>query len=433
MKKEKKIKVWYILLFALIQFPLKLAGGLRYLAYIYIYFVPLLYLIFNINWLIKFCRRIKNIRIQLFKVIYAYLIFISIVWPIALGTFDFTYLTVYWGDLFLWLLKYLFLVAVFELHVDSDGNVECFIEYLARSVGLYVLVSLLCVISPSLRQFIFDKIYLSPTDILNYTRAEYRTRFGWAGWSSFNETAICTITVIILCIYILKSSGNIKKQTHYLVLSVFPLLGNALYGRIGLLTSLVCIGLTCIFVLFKGNLKYIFRLIVVAVILYLIFIMLKDKIEMLNSWYQWVFSIFVNYRKTGKLYDNVGSVQHLTSDMYWMPKSGTFLFGDGYYTNSDGTYYMSTDSGIMRPMLFYGMINYALSVFGALLIMREFAFEIIGNSSKKNIKFTMILLVISLMIFEFKGESLWMFLAVIIPIMNLAKGKKKNVIKKKKV
>ena len=37
------------------------------------------------------------------------------------------------------------------------------------------------------------------------------------------------------------------------------------------------------------------------------------------------------------------------------------------------------------------------------------------------------------MIFEFKGESLWMFLAVIIPIMNLAKGKKKNVIKKKRV
>lgn len=423
MTREKKIRWWYLLLVALIQFPLKLAGNLRYLTYIYIYVIPIIYLILNINWLFSFFNRIKTIRLQLFKIIYIYLFTISILWPLIFRTFDFSFVTLYWRGFFLWILKYVFLIAVFEKHISSENDIEYFVEYLGRSIMLYTLFSLICVLIPSFRKIAMQKIYLSTTDIINYQRAEYGTRFGWSGWSSFNETAICTITVVILCILILKNNNNIKKQTHFLILSIFPLLGNALYGRIGLLTSLVSIGFTCCFVFFKGNMKYIFIILVVAIGLYFIFVLLKDKVAMFKDWYQWVFSAFANYRKTGKFYDNMGSVQHLTSDMYWLPKMDTFLFGDGRYTNTDGTYYMYTDSGVMRPMLFYGIINYFISVMATFFVIIEFSINTVGHSNKKNIKLAIFLLLMSISIFEFKGESIWMFLAMIIPLTYLTRRK----------
>lgn len=418
MQNKYKLIFRYVLLFALVQFPLKMTGSLRYLAYIISYIIPLIYLFCNLYRTIELYKRGKNLRISIFKLIFAFLLIVTLLWPIILGTFDFTYLISYWSGMLLWLVKYTFLVVYFEKQIDKNRSIELFAEYFVASIAIYVMVSLVWCI-PGIRNIMTNFIYLSSTDIRNLQRAEYYTRFGWSGWTSFNETVICSIAVLILCILIIKNSENSKLQRHYLLLSLFPIIGNALFGRIGLLASVVCLAFTCFFVILKGNIKYLLITIAIVVGGSFLIIALKDKITIIKNWYNWVFSAFEAYRRTGMFYDNVGSVQHLTIDMYWMPEIETFLFGDGYYTGADGAYYLHTDSGIMRPMLFYGIINYALSIIGVLFLLREFSKDFFMGTKRKNIFLGMVLSVMSVAVFEFKGESLWMFIAIIFPLIML--------------
>ena len=44
--------------------------------------------------------------------------------------------------------------------------------------------------------------------------------------------------------------------------------------------------------------------------------------------------------------------------MYFPVEEKTFLIGDGKYTNEDGSYYMYTDAGYMRNILYFGILGF---------------------------------------------------------------------------
>ena len=418
MYKEKvKIKYWYVLLVALIQFPLKLTGNLFYLSYLFVYGVPFVYLLLNVRILFKIYKAASRIvDLQIFKLVYGYLLIFSVIWPIISGTFDFSYITLLWRSLFLWMLKYTFLLVVYKKNVNRNGDFEGFAVYFIKGVSLYTIVSLMALFILPIRNFMFRIIHLSENEITILQRGDSQTRFGWTGWSGFNETMVCTAAVVFVCILLIKNNCDRKKQIYLSRLMLFPLIGNALFGRIGLLASVACICLTYCFIFLKGNISYILRIFLFVVLAFVLFIILKEKIEILNNWYNWVFSAFENYLKKGKFYDSTGSIEHLTTDMYWMPEIGTFLFGDGYYTGMDGKYYMHTDSGIMRPMLFYGIINYVFSVLAVILLAKRFSVTVLNKKHKDN-KLIVIIIILYIAIFEFKGESLWMFIGIVLPIV----------------
>ena len=414
--KTKGINVCFVLLVAIIQFPIKLTVNLIYLSYVVTYGIPAVFLLFNINTLLKMISRYRTAQIQIFKLIYIYLFFISLIWPLVYQTYDYTYITKYWLGLALWILKYTFLTVFYEKYFNNGNGLELFAEYFILGASVYSVTSIISSLVVPVRQLMMKVIYLSPQDLLNFQRDEYYTRFGWTGWSSFNETAVCTFAVILACIVIFTNNGNKQKEKKFMLLTIFPMIGNAMFGRIGLLTSLICITYTCFIVIFKGDFRYLIRLIVILIIAIIVFNVFVSKSKTLQEWSQWVFSAFDNYRRYGKFYDNIGTVQHLTTDMYFMPKIDTFLFGDARYTDSSGTYYMQTDSGIMRPILYYGIFNYVLSVIGVILLIVSFAKKSSENIGFKNINIITILLIICVGIFEFKGESLWMFISLIGPI-----------------
>ncbi|MCI9359966.1 MAG: hypothetical protein HFG65_03215 [Hungatella sp.] len=316
----------------------------------------------------------------------------------------------------LWVMKYTFLIVVFKKHVSPNGGFEEFSEYFIKGASVYVMVSSASLILSPIRKLMFKIIYLSNADMINMRHSEYQTRFGWTGWSGFNETFVCTVAVILACILILNNNDRLEKQKKYLSLMIFPLIGNALYGRIGLLCSVSCILVTCFFVFMKGNMKYVLEIAAVFLMGLAVFIILKERVEIFKGWYRWIFSAFENYLKTGKFYDNMGSIEHLTTDMYWLPEWNTFLFGDGRYLNANGSYYMHTDSGIMRPMLYYGIGNYMMSTLAILLLVHEFALSVMKHGNRRNIKLIIVILILGIAIFEFKGESLWMFTGVLLPI-----------------
>src|SRR5690606_38149554 len=47
----------------------------------------------------------------------------------------------------------------------------------------------------------------------------------------------------------------------------------------------------------------------------------------------------------------------MLSEMYFTIDWQTFIFGDGKYINPDGSYYLYTDAGYMRNILFYGIFG----------------------------------------------------------------------------
>ncbi len=81
--------------------------------------------------------------------------------------------------------------------------------------------------------------------------------------------------------------------------------------------------------------------------------------------------------------------------MYFKIPFETFIAGDGMYTNADGSYYMSTDSGYMRQILFIGVIGLFL-----LIVMQFF---IIGwGKHDRAVRFFAF---IYILVAEIKGET----------------------------
>lgn len=104
---KKNSKWLYLILFALIQYPLKIQG-IKWLTYVFIYAIPFLYLIINYKWLISFFFSIRDKIGKKMIYISVYLLIVSLVWPILFQTFDFTYITYYWRSVFLLILKIYF-------------------------------------------------------------------------------------------------------------------------------------------------------------------------------------------------------------------------------------------------------------------------------------------------------------------------------------
>lgn len=71
--------------------------------------------------------------------------------------------------------------------------------------------------------------------------------------------------------------------------------------------------------------------------------------------FDWMFSIVLTLFEKGNSIKDVQGVKVIGENYYWNPELKTFLFGDGYYGNPNGSgYYMATDAGYMRRLLYFG-------------------------------------------------------------------------------
>lgn len=109
----------------------------------------------------------------------------------------------------------------------------------------------------------------------------------------------------------------------------------------------------------------------------------------------WAFEIIYKYNDTGGV--STASTDELRG-MYFPLQENTFIFGDGRYAGDiDGTYYMGTDAGYMRPTLFGGIFLISAMLFVWINWLRR-----ICNIVKSKTLF-MALLLLSLAL-QYKGE-----------------------------
>jgi hypothetical protein len=141
----------------------------------------------------------------------------------------------------------------------------------------------------------------------------------------------------------------------------------------------------------------------------LIFLVLPSDVKQMieTKLLPFAFEFWYNYMETGDV--TTKSTENL-SEMYFPIPIETFFWGDGRYSNADGSYYKYTDAGYMRQILYYGLLGPLILV----LYQLQFIWQPIKLSAKKllfkfdisafNNLFFFIIVLIYLLILNYKGE-----------------------------
>ena len=418
-ERDEGMRVWYLLVFALLQFPLRFSGS-TFVTYIFIYLLPGLYLLYHYKWCIDFLFRVvaKKGWPRIAVIVLCVIFIESCIWPIVHQTFDFSFLTDWWFKLVLLIVKNLFLVALYENHVAKSKLDICeYMYYFLYAVVLYVMLSLVLIMIPPLREFCITHLYMIPKELVDIRIPSYFTRLGWSGWAGYDVSMQCSVAVMFACILIVVQKGNIQKQMITLGLSVVALLGNMFYARTGMIVSLVLLFVTAVYSLIRKDYIFVKWIAIIGGAGVVAVMIAAAFVPALNDWTNWAFSIFVNFFTQGKLNDNIGSTGHLINDMYWIPQLKTILVGDGWFTQ-DGSYYMYTDSGIMRLTLYYGAINFFAGAAAGFVLIQRIAKRVYdqGLIDGKDKVFITVLILILMILFEAKGEAYYKIMCIVFPI-----------------
>ena len=186
------------------------------------------------------------------------------------------------------------------------------------------------------------------------------------------------------------------------IFSAFLIFGAFSAGRTAIL-GIAFWGIYLIVKVLRQFDKKTLRNIVVGIVLVVVFVtLIKNKLVNNSAWTHftdYLFQVFGN-ESTGKGFSisNSESLNQLLNDYYFKVDISTLLFGDGRYTGLDGLYYMHTDAGYMRNILYWGIFATAtLFLYEYKILMNN-----VHNILQKRFAWVML---IALAIFEYKGQT----------------------------
>ncbi|MCI8780539.1 MAG: hypothetical protein HFH70_07670, partial [Lachnospiraceae bacterium] len=308
---------------------------------------------------------------------------------------------------------YLFLVCILLKYYKEKIRVEVFYYYFALANAIYVVGTVCFVFVPGLHQLWF-KIFSENVENTNVLLQSfgYTFRIGWQGFSGFRMTLHCTLSCLFLLYMYYSRDSKIKIKRHvFFICYALCFMGNMFYGRSGLAVT-VLLTIVAIVAWNRGQLKKIFRFVIAGVFFIMAIYIFRDA-PLISDWYEWMSRPFINLLTSGSFQN--ASFSSL-SDMYFLPGGKTILWGDGYFTKNGG-YYMNTDSGFMRNILFWGMIGGVLSYFTTVYCMWDLR--------KKNIVF-FLMFCVAFILFEYKGDTYYEFITLfyVIAFMDAKETKK---------
>ena len=353
--------------------------------------VLLIYLFFNINILVK-----KN-KMFYEKAFCFFLVLLCIVFVAALNMFqDVSFVRKIMSFCLDFLCVISFCVNIYKQ--KESNKFKLVVDEYCTIIMMYVAFSLLCMIVPQVGGFWKSIIVMSEHDryMLDMI-AKYAGRFGWNGFAGYGATFACSLGIYLAIvylhsIYIHKNEGSYLKYYSFIIVC---LIGNFFYGRIGLVVSALIILMFIAKICFvNGRLGVFVGFFCAGIGALLLLLLLKDKVSLMNSVYNWVFEPILNYLSgNGFSADSLDSLK----TMYKLPSFSTFLIGDGFYTNlSTGGYYQSTDVGFLRLIYYWGIIPTVLLY---ILLINTFKKTFFYNS-----KFSYLTFVLLFVLFEMKGE-----------------------------
>ena len=234
-----KIKYWYVFFSAFYYFSIMLKNY-RFLTYIYYYLIPLIFLLLNFKWVLGKIKKLFSKYLFIFTFCYLFMCIGAVLIPAILKTGDYSYLLD--GPIIAIVKKSIvlfFLLLVYEKKVSKKPNIYEFIQYYIYSVILYVLVTLIICIIPSLHGWVIENIYLTDFQREKIVETAAYTRIGWGGFSVFSYTLHCSFAMICSSIMAFYYKYQSKLFWKFNICILILLIGNMCYGRSGLVISVI--------------------------------------------------------------------------------------------------------------------------------------------------------------------------------------------------
>lgn len=409
-----EFKLWILLLCAYHFFPFITVRG-SIIMYAFAYLVPLVYMVFNFDLLVKTVSKIVYSDLQLCIIPLVLLTAAAVIIPIIYGTYDYTYFTEEIMTVIKIMFRMLFLVMLIEKNIPN-ANWRTFCKYFIFSCLLYIGSTVIMMGVPQIKDFFYSIIKENEHSKTLALETRYSTRYGWAGFSTFEYTFKCLIAIIFNNYFIQK---NIKRKYVLFPIAVTAVLlvGTLFYGRIGTLAALIILFFFALRLMVKR--PKIFMWCVAGLLLCIAaLLVLKNRISAVGTWFDWAFDLIINFVNNKTL--RTDSTDVLLNKMLFIPDFKTILIGDGRYTENE-LYYMGTDAGIMRPLLFGGLIFAFLryiSLYGILL------WRMFKRETEKYEKTVFFWLLIMCIVFEVKGEIIFSCLPILLGALILERGKK---------
>lgn len=335
---------------------------------------------------------------------------LSVLISAAYGTNDFSYISksTYF---FRQIIIYLFLLTRISKKHGEDNLSAYFIYYFALTHAIYVIGTLVLVMIPQIKDIWFSVFAQTAGSEARLDNYGYTLRMGWQGYAGFRLTLRCSLSIVLL-LSLKTKSGELLDKKHFLVPLLLCLFGNMFYGRSGLSASAIVI---VMWLLKEVPLRPKVIIGVLVAILSIGFLLncLKNS-PLFATWYDWMTKPFLSLAETGDMNNaSFDRLQEMNS-IDISPK--TFLIGDGRFME-DGHYYMRTDAGFMRSILYWGIAG-SIIAYGTVLVglMRNRQIGILA----------MIGLTVVFLIFEYKGDVYYEFIPLLAAMSFSNKKGKRN-------
>ncbi len=268
------------------------------------------------------------------------------------------------------------------------------IERLILSAGaIQGLVVIMAMTTPDVRLLLIQFQGSESSEFL-LSEHNYGVRgFALSAQQFFGLSAMLSIQAVLVTVW------KISKNISFGIFSAlqFVLFGFACFfvGRISGLVYILC--LLLFIVLSK---RYISNLIIISTVL-LLALPFLNYIDYESKSIQWAAELFIN------LFSNEGftttSSTDLREKMLFAPKIDQLLIGDAVYSNPDGSYYMGTDSGFVRFVLFGGIPFLLIASLPYFIIL---LYGSILNNFEKHHRLGLIFIIFTIFLLQIKGEVL---------------------------
>ena len=324
---------------------------------------------------------------------YVFIVVYSVAIAYFSGTYDF-YIIKSWINNVISLIGAILFITIYKSYFSQNDYFERFLFYILLIQSLYIIISILFPeLSNNVQALIRTKAEIERMAVYGGIRG-----IALSGSIAFGLAITMSLLGFFSTIWLFKySTVNFFLKFIFLLICIFASFSA---GRTAVLGYLLGIFLVLPYIFNKKN---IFGLLVLCSIIVICSMYLYENNTsfhmLVNKYSAYVFEPITLFLNTGSF--KVSSLKSLES-MYFMPPIDTFIIGDAKYVDpfNPDLYYMGTDSGYMRFILYYGLLGSLIPYFAFLLL----CIYTINKCKNKQVLKIYSLIILMSFIFHYKGE-----------------------------
>lgn len=275
---------------------------------------------------------------------------ISVVYPVVHGSYDFSFLILA-AKQAPYIVSALVVGAALAI-LARDKSVQSFVNCLLFVGAAQGCIVLAAVAFPAFREMLIPfQGAESPEFLTNKYNFGVRG-FALSAQQFFGLASLLAVQTTIIFVYAVRA----KVISLAFCVSVFLLgVACALVGRTSMLVFLAASIVWLVALVLSSRSRA--KLVPVLVTLFVVSAVAQSSFDLsrYSGMLAWAFEPLVNLA-SGDGFKSESSDEMIQS-MIFLPTGEQMLFGDGVYTSRGGEYYMGTDSGYMRGLLFSGIAS----------------------------------------------------------------------------